>query len=79
MPYNEAATDDTYQNAAQAALDWFLPYNRNDVEATAALRDWLETGASTCSSIEGLGSWARRQLPAATVSSATRSGAIPCH
>ena len=56
MLYYEAAIDGADQTAAQAARDWLLTYNRNDVEATAALRDWLDNEASTCPSIEGLGS-----------------------
>jgi hypothetical protein len=40
-------------------------------KAPAALGDRLDAGASTCPSIEGLGSQARWQSPAAMVSSAT--------
>ena len=55
MLYYEAAIDDSDQTGAQDARDWLLTYNRNDVEATAALRDWLDRNASRCPSIEGLG------------------------
>jgi len=45
MLYYETAIDGTDQTAAQAARDWLLTYNRNDVEATATLRDWLDRSA----------------------------------
>ena len=53
--YDEAvnATDPL---AARSARDWLLAYNRNDVEATFALREWLELAATDGPSVEDLGS-----------------------
>jgi len=38
----------------EEARHWLLLYNRGDVEATLALRDWLEGGADEIASIESL-------------------------
>ncbi|MGH9074606.1 MAG: ribonuclease H-like domain-containing protein [Acidimicrobiales bacterium] len=53
LRYDEAVggADATTRTAAR---DWLLTYNRNDVEATLALRDWLDLRASDLPSVEDL-------------------------
>ena len=40
---------------AAAAQAWLLTYNRSDVQATRALRDWLDRDATASPSAESLG------------------------
>jgi predicted RecB family nuclease len=44
--YDAAATGD------EQARDWLLAYNRNDTQATLTLREWLDSAASECASVE---------------------------
>lgn len=52
----DVATDPARPDEARAARQWLLDYNRCDVEATRALREWLDGSASDCPSIQELGS-----------------------
>ena len=54
--YDEAAGATTAgPRESSAARDWLLTYNRNDVEATRCLREWLDRQASDCPPVDGLG------------------------
>jgi predicted RecB family nuclease len=52
LRYDTAA--DPHAPESANARQWLLDYNRNDVEATAALRQWLEHTASTSPPVEDL-------------------------
>jgi predicted RecB family nuclease len=52
LRYDEAAG--AVPVAADAAQRWLLDYNRGDVQATRALREWLDHEASACPSVEDL-------------------------
>jgi predicted RecB family nuclease len=45
VKYDEAVADDS--KSADAAREWILDYNRGDVEATSAIREWLAADGST--------------------------------
>jgi predicted RecB family nuclease len=47
-----AGPDDTPER--QKARNWLLTYNRGDVEATLAIRDWLEDAAADVPAISSL-------------------------
>jgi predicted RecB family nuclease len=51
----DTAVDNRDPAAARAARRWLLDYNRSDVLATKALRDWLDSAASACPPVEGIG------------------------
>jgi len=55
MVHYDEAVDPADPRAARSARDWLLTYNRNDVEATRALREWLDVSAAGCPPIENLG------------------------
>jgi predicted RecB family nuclease len=56
LRYDQAVgPSDAAPGESQAARDWLLTYNRNDVEATRSLREWLERFASGLPPVESLG------------------------
>jgi hypothetical protein len=56
MIHYDEAVSASPSSAAHSARDWLLTYNRNDVEATLSLREWLDRAASQCPPVEDLGS-----------------------
>jgi predicted RecB family nuclease len=54
MVHYDRAVDGSRPDEAVAAQKWLLAYNRNDVEATRALRDWLDRDAGSVPSVESL-------------------------
>ena len=54
--YDHAVNSGQPGAARAAARDWLLAYNRDDVRATLALREWLDQDATGCPPIAGLGS-----------------------
>ena len=56
LRYDQAVgTSGASPGESAAARDWLLTYNRNDVEASRSLREWLEHMASDCPPVETLG------------------------
>jgi predicted RecB family nuclease len=51
VKYDEAVDLEADQAARQAASQWILDYNEDDVRATAALRAWLDGAARVLPSI----------------------------
>jgi len=56
MIHYDEAVDPGDPAAARSARVWLLTYNRNDVEATRSLREWLDQAAAGCPPVEDLGS-----------------------
>lgn len=56
MLYHETDVDSSEVDAAEAARARLFTYNRNDVDATAALYSFGSTTTSACLAIESLGS-----------------------
>ncbi|HET9058552.1 MAG TPA: TM0106 family RecB-like putative nuclease [Acidimicrobiales bacterium] len=54
MLYYDQAVRRASSGQRTAAQAWLLTYNRNDVQATAALRRWLRTDAARCLPVEVL-------------------------
>jgi predicted RecB family nuclease len=54
MLHYDAAVGAEDESAREAARSWLLTYNRGDVEATLAIRDWLEAVGENLPSIESL-------------------------
>ena len=51
----EEAVAEVDSRRSGAARSWLLSYNRNDVEATLAVREWMARGADDPPSVEDLG------------------------
>ena len=54
MLYYEDAVGAASEAEAETARTWLLTYNRGDVEATLAIRDWLAADSGSIPSIEAL-------------------------
>jgi predicted RecB family nuclease len=52
VKYDQAIDEERGTSGRAAAQEWILEYNEDDVQATAALREWLDGPARELPSIE---------------------------
>lgn len=74
MLYYDLAAGSTSQEERDKARTWLVTYNRNDVEATAALRGWMRDAGSECPWVSelrfgGVGSKRSPRAPSTTTTS----------
>jgi predicted RecB family nuclease len=54
MIYHDTATRAPSEAGRDRAREWLLDYNRGDVEATRALRQWMDRESESIKPIESL-------------------------